>query len=62
MPTSVDMAAMVMDSATSPFARNTISVEPVPLATLPTRIMPVVSSGPMCSARAISQAASGITT
>jgi hypothetical protein len=59
-PTTVDSALMVTDRATSPPDRNTITVDPVPLATLPTSTMPVASSGDMPRARAIPQAASGM--
>ena len=51
---------MLTDSATSPPDRNTITVEAVPLATLPTRIMPAATCGGIASRCAIAHAASGM--
>ncbi|MNV63594.1 hypothetical protein D3C71_1561970 [compost metagenome] len=60
MPTRVESALMVTDSATSPLERKIITLDEVPLATLPTSTIPAVSSGGICKALAISQAASGM--
>lgn len=59
-PASVDRALIVTDSATSPRARKMITFEAVPLATLPTHIMLAASAGGRRSARAIAQAANGV--
>ena len=44
-PTRVETEEMVTDSATSPLARKIITLEAVPLATLPTSTIPAESSG-----------------
>ncbi len=60
MPANVDSAPMVTGSATSARATYTITVEAVPLATLPVSIMPAARSGGIDKARAIARVASGM--
>ena len=58
----VDTEATATDRATSPLARNAITLEAVPDGAQPTRIRPTASSGSRWRPTAISQPAPGMMT